>query len=236
MTPTIARTLFEAKSPYDGIYADMAKGEFYAQCPECKHVHGNFSSAADAANGRLCGSCRYERVMKHKKDLERIGKPVKSKKRPWPLCVGESVVQRMLGEALGTRRLIQRMMDERDWIQKALADLRSHFNGSEFRPTARHETDAENPDSTTWLTVESDDLPYEITIFRDEDAAKSFAVDNLRQQFQDEPETYMSWLSQFIDFEKAAEESIRHDGWASSLSSYDGNYDTLSNGSVWFRS
>jgi hypothetical protein len=56
-----------------GIYADFSKGfdkpEYYCKCPNCRYVHGTYSTPREAMLKRLCPLCDARGIDKLKKEI-----------------------------------------------------------------------------------------------------------------------------------------------------------------------
>ena len=86
-----------------GIYADFADGRdkprFYAKCPNCSYVHGDYKSFEQAFYDRLCPLCKAKAGEKYRDEVVKSRKPEKAKRPGYKFKLRvESIVRALLGQ------------------------------------------------------------------------------------------------------------------------------------------
>jgi hypothetical protein len=192
-----------------GIYADLSHWpksiDYYVKCPECGNVHGTYKNWSEARINRLCDTCQFEKVEKAKKELAKLGEaeipiPPDQPNEPnpdqpidpdAPYDIKSEVTRYMQG----------------DWVTLAKWQLEQAVGEKlEFDPEhwSNRDVDYEDPDSfnkVTFKVEDTNDLTY--TVWKDESDAIADAERQCQQSFEDEPGTYMQWLRNYIDMDKA---------------------------------
>lgn len=242
----MARTAASLLREHDlkGIYADYSSGQpsFYAQCPECGHVNGMYPNLQTAVAQKLCGTCRHERVRQYKRDLEKLGRPVK--KRP----VSEAVMRVLYEDDLedeSTNNLFRDVAAQYDnnWIMQVMQAIQQEAGADEpctVSPHHGYDPDDPNSDPNDYDEVDLECEGTEYKAWRTEEAAQEAAKQSVMDLFDESPETLHDILfNKMGDLgdlkEKAADFVIRMDGWAPTLSHYDGEYSETRNGAVYYR-
>jgi hypothetical protein len=190
----------KAPAPYwshtRGIYADLSEWprhiDYYVKCPECGNVHGFYKSLADARSKRLCQNCDHDRVEKLKKEIAKV---TENEQPPVPFDPDLPV---------NPKAEIKRYIGA-DWIDLAKWELSKDL-GEELVFDPDHYTnkdiDPELPDDYVKVTFKAIDSDINYIVYKTEGDAEKEALEDLKNSFEDEPDTYSEWLINFIDTDK----------------------------------
>jgi len=189
-----------------GVYADLSgypDVEYYVKCPKCGQVHGSYKTMREAHGKRLCGVCDLEAINKLKKEVKEVDAP-KNRGKP-----GKST-SKLFNEAdemLPPPPPPEDDFDPReyltttphgDWIQAALLELGDR-EGTQFSVAPRSRAFLDDPDSTTSIDLEGDD-GTEWKLYKSEDEARTYALNDVEQRLLDEPENFtQDWLGNFVN-------------------------------------
>jgi len=170
-----------------GNYTDWpAHVEFYAKCPKCGQVHGNYRTMKEAHAKRLCDRCNVDAINNLKDYIARVDDPDQRNKK-------SKSTSRMFNEA--DEEFPEDDIDPETEIRKALTDnwiAASVFQltdeqGIEFKPYQG--SDYGDPDVDTKVTLTGEDHS-EWVIYKNEDEAETEALAQVKEMLDTEPESF----------------------------------------------
>jgi hypothetical protein len=208
----------------NGIYADLSKWpeevSYYAECPKCKQVHGNFKSMVDAHRNRHCTHCSVDNVDKIKDEIFKVLWEPEKKIKPIAQLVGEAedLPPELPPELppdpgydpeddIDPKADVLRLLAG-NWVMRAVRQLEIEIN-DKLEIDDEHNTwygadyDPNDPEAATAVYVKvvgtaAHDEDY--IIFKDDDTAHAAAVEQVKRDYDDEPNIFsMDLLEQFVD-------------------------------------
>lgn len=202
-----AQLLYEKHATVQGVYADLSSGapEYYVKCPECKNVHGMYSSVQDAINHKVCGACQFKRIQDFKANLEKVNdrpkiRPGKKRKLPWPLAT-ESLTEEEEYD-FGSDEEILAAIPDKNWVEKALLEL-AELNREDPEDALVTDSlfDEENPNAYDKVDVTVGSKNY--TLYKDESTLTVEVEKDVAAQIWDDPSNFADWLvKKYIDEER----------------------------------
>lgn len=224
-----AAQLFERASPLPdqtrprGVYADYSdwpeRVKFYAKCPKCGKVHGDYHAMREAHRNRMCQVCSRETIDKIKKEIELVDDPEHKTKPLGKLLAGKHVKEALDDPAAesdydpdldsfgGAKGEMFRLLTPKNWIDGAMMELSRRLQTPVgFSDTARQEYDPNFPeDGDSIDKVYLTSRGREWTLYRDEEIGREEAIQNEASSLQSEPSAYDGdWLRSKLDSAKLA--------------------------------
>lgn len=219
-----------------GIFANLTRWphevQYYVKCPKCGRVHGDFKSMRDAHAKRLCGGCDLEAINDLKDEIVDVVDDPEHKAKPMTKVMGEAIEPGEFNpfdeppgeqpegvpippdddfkEPFDTKSEIERLLLG-NWVDVA----RRQFSSAEDVDLGDMEIDTHwserngnydesNLNDTTAFKVDIGNVEW--LIFKDDDAARAYALEGVKNDLNDEPGIFtQSWLAQFVDEDKLAE-------------------------------
>lgn len=208
-----------------GIFADLSdyprSASYYVKCPDCGHVHGDFSTLRQAFDHRKCPACHFDQIEKIKKEAATAHLPEKPKKpRRHEAVTPSALVRRLLDESddgmgdvlaggafddLGSKeQMLSGTERGLNWVLDALDDLDEVITGG-------WELDDDNADAVE-VPEEYDKIKLrngsqEWVVYRQSETAEAEALEKVTEDLKESPELFTeSWLSHYVDKEKLARE------------------------------
>ncbi len=191
----------KAPAPYwahtRGIYADLSDWprhiDYYVKCPECGSVHGFYKSLADARSKRLCQNCDHDGVEKLKKEIAKV---TEDEQPPVPFDPDIPV---------DPKSELKRYISK-DWIALAKWQLEQALD-TRLDFADENAEDVDDPDSVNTILFKDtrpDQHGHEITykVWKSVELAEAEALTDMKNSFEDEPDTYSEWLKNFVNEEK----------------------------------
>ncbi len=214
---TAKELILERKKPVPnwanlrGVYADLSdwpgRISFYAKCPKCGHVHGDFKTMREAHAKRLCPDCDIKAINKLKDYIAQVDDPDQRGKP------GKSIAK-MFHEAqdpddIDPMEMIDKTIID-NWMVLAMFQLQTK---EDTAFTLARGADTEDADTTVTFDVEGDD-GTEWTIYKTEDDAYNAAIERVREDLDDQPELFTpDWLEGFINMERLKRDLLMDKDW-----------------------
>lgn len=214
-----------------GVYGNFSNWprevEYYVKCPKCGLVHGNFKTLRDAELKKLCDTCNIDAINAIKDQVQDVIHDPEHKPKSMAKIVHEDEnapfdpfdeppelegvpippedepdlgTDATKGEI--TRLLLNNWLDVafRDLSEKegiGLTDIEisrhQHHRGLDYDPDA--------PGDSTGVMIEFNGNEY--LLFKDHDAAETFAINRVKSDLENEPEIFtQDWLKDFVNEER----------------------------------
>jgi hypothetical protein len=212
-------TIDEKKKSVDhtrtkGVYADFSnwpkRVSFYAKCPLCGDIHGDYASLRDAHANHLCDGCNIKAIKKIKDQIKKAVYDPQTKVKPLSAIVNEAMlpeppeddepdptahldpmaeIDRLL---LGNWPMVARR--RLAWYLNCnIEDLELWENGRGYN--------ADDPDASRSVEFSVGGMTYKV--FKDYDTAEQAALEQVREDLEHQPEIFSQiWLANYIDKEK----------------------------------
>ena len=179
-----------------GVFGDFTawpKVEWYAKCPKCGHVHGNYKTMREAHLKRLCQLCDMEQIDRVKDAVAHADDPGMTPQK----------VLRMVGEAEPIDVRAHILSSPKPWVTKAKYDLETS-QGLELK-FVDEDVLEQDPDEVSDFELVGGDRRY--WVFKDDNVAEAKAVEIVTNQLQAEPEMFnRNFLERFLDTERLRRE------------------------------
>jgi len=212
-----------------GVYGNFSKwpheAVYYAKCPKCGLIHGNFKTMREAHAKKLCNDCNLDAINAIKDQVydvvhdpdhkpKEMAKIVKEDVEPFdpfdtpPEPQGVPIPPEDDPDfGVDTKSEIERLLLG-NWLDVALrgmaADLDCALTDLTINEhwSERHGNyDPSNMEETTAVEIEAPGSTY--LLFKNHDEAEKYAIERVSNDLNDEPGIFtQSWLKDFINEER----------------------------------
>lgn len=231
----------------EGVYGDHSNwphsSKYYAKCPKCGLLHGDFKTLRDAHSKKFCPMCSLEQINKLKDEIEKVVTDPEYKPKEMSKIVGEAIelfdpfdtppeetVPELPDDSpADTHAEIDRLLLS-NWVDVALREFSQDenidFEDLEIDKNWREgDYDPDDPESTTQFKVELGNQEW--LFFKDNDTAEAYALEIVRNDLTYEPELFtQDWLKQFVNEDRLRDAIGDHyEDWEDEVRNLD--YDEL---------